>query len=57
MPQAKNDPDQGLEIREEVKERLKQSLAALERGDEGIPIEQVEMTHKEDIECRRLESG
>ena len=35
------DPDQGLEVKEDVKERLKHSLATLERGEEGIPIGQV----------------
>jgi len=35
------DPDQGLEIKDEVKERLKQSLTAEEHGERGIPIEQV----------------
>ena len=35
------DPDQGLEVKEEVKERLKRSLAAVECGEEGIPIGQV----------------
>ena len=35
------DPDQGLELREDIKERLKHSLAAVERGEEGIPIRQV----------------
>ena len=31
------DPDQGLELKEDVKERLRRSLAAVESGDEGIP--------------------
>lgn len=35
------DPDQGLELKEDVKERLRRSLAAVESGDEGIPIGQV----------------
>ncbi len=35
------DPDQGLELREEIKERLKESLAEMEHGEKGIPIEQV----------------
>ena len=35
------DPDYGLEIKEEIKERLKHSLAAVERGEEGISLEQV----------------
>ena len=35
------DPDQGLEVKEEVKERLRHSLAAVKRGEEGIPIAQV----------------
>jgi signal recognition particle GTPase len=35
------DPDLGLEVREEVKERLRSSLAARQRGEKGIPIEEV----------------
>ena len=35
------DPDQGLELREEVRERLKESLAALERREKYIPAQQV----------------
>jgi len=35
------DPDQGLELKEDIKERLKQSLSAVERGERGIPISQV----------------
>lgn len=35
------DPDEGLEFRDEVKARLRESLAAVERGEKGIPIEQV----------------
>ena len=35
------DPDQGMELSEDIKERLKQSLSAMERGERGIPISQV----------------
>ena len=35
------DPDEGLELRDEVKQRLLDSLAATERGEKGIPIAQV----------------
>ena len=35
------DPDRGLELKEDIKERLKQSLSAVERGERGIPISQV----------------
>jgi len=35
------DPDLGLELREEVKERLRRSLAAVQAGKEGIPIDEV----------------
>ena len=34
------DPDQGLELKDEVRDRLKQSLVVRDR-DRGIPIEQV----------------
>lgn len=35
------DPDEGLELKEEVKERLKRTMAALKRGEKGKPLEQV----------------
>ena len=35
------DPDWGMELREEVKERLKLSLKAAERGEGGILPEEV----------------
>lgn len=35
------DPDIGLELREEIKERLRSSLAVRQRGEKGIPIEEV----------------
>jgi len=39
MPQC--DPDQSLEIKEEVKDKLKQSIASVQHGEKGVPIEQV----------------
>ena len=41
LQEVLGDPDQGLELKEDVKERLRRSLAAVESGDEGIPIGQV----------------
>ncbi len=35
------DPDQGLKLREDVRDRLKHSLAAMEHGEEGIPVSKV----------------
>ncbi len=35
------DPDLGLELREEIKERLRSSLAAMQGGEKGTPIDQV----------------
>ena len=35
------DPDHGLELREEIKEKLRRSLAAMQGGEQGIPIDQV----------------
>lgn len=35
------DPDLGLELREEIKERLRSSLAAMQGGEKGPPIDQV----------------
>jgi hypothetical protein len=35
------DPDAGLELREEIKERLRGSLAARQRGEKGIPVDEV----------------
>lgn len=34
------DPDQELEPREEIQERLKRSLERLKRGERGIPAEE-----------------
>lgn len=41
LEEITNDPDLGLELREEIKERLRSSLAAVQGGEKGIPIEQV----------------
>lgn len=35
------DPDQGLELREEFKQRLRRSLEAEKQGVPGIPAEEV----------------
>jgi hypothetical protein len=35
------DPDLGLELREEIKERLRSSLAAKHGGEKGIPVDEV----------------
>jgi len=35
------DPDAGLELREEIKERLRKSLAARQAGEKGIPMDEV----------------
>ena len=35
------DPDEGLELREEVKARLKRSLARERKGVRGVPIAEV----------------
>ncbi|MGQ9627049.1 MAG: hypothetical protein ACUVV0_09135 [Anaerolineae bacterium] len=34
------DPDWGLELREEIQERLKRSFTAEEQGERGIPAEE-----------------
>ena len=34
------DPDQGLELREEIQERLRHSLERVEKGERGIPAEE-----------------
>ncbi|MFO7773069.1 MAG: hypothetical protein R6V59_03910 [Dehalococcoidia bacterium] len=41
LEEVLGDPDEGLELREEVKERLRSSLAAREAGERGIPMDQV----------------
>jgi len=46
VPRTTHDPDEGLELRPEVKERLKQSLADMEHGEQGIPLEQIEIMLK-----------
>jgi hypothetical protein len=35
------DPDEGLELREEIKARLRRSLEAEQSGVEGIPAQEV----------------
>lgn len=35
------DPDRGLGLKENIEQRLRDSLAAFERGERGIPLEQV----------------
>ncbi len=35
------DPDEGLELREEIKDRLRRSLEAKRRGAKGIPAQEV----------------
>ena len=35
------DPDAGLELRDEVKQRLRSSAAARQRGERGIPMDEV----------------
>ena len=42
LSQFLGDPDSGLELKEEVKERLRKSLKAQREGEEGIPLEEVE---------------
>ena len=34
------DPDQGLELREGIQERLKHSLKRVQKGERGIPAEE-----------------
>lgn len=34
------DPDQGLELRQQVQERLELSLERIQRGEQGIPAEE-----------------
>lgn len=41
LQELMGDPDAGLELREEVKERLRRSLAAEKRGQKHIPMEEV----------------
>jgi signal recognition particle GTPase len=35
------DPDLGLELREEIKERLRKSAADRQAGEKGIPVDEV----------------
>jgi hypothetical protein len=41
LQELMGDPDAGLELREEVKERLRRSLAAEKRGQKHISMEEV----------------
>ncbi|MDE3090027.1 MAG: hypothetical protein KGJ80_11655 [Chloroflexota bacterium] len=35
------DPDEGLELKPSVKAKLRRSLAAIQRGERGLPAKQV----------------
>ncbi len=35
------DPDQGMELKEEVKDMLRKSLVATQHGERGIPAQEV----------------
>ena len=35
------DPDRGLELTDEAKCKIEESLAALKRGEKGIPLEEL----------------
>ena len=35
------DPDEGLELTDEAKAKIEESLAALERGEKTVPLEKV----------------
>ena len=39
--EALHDPDEGLDLREEVEVRLRQSIVTVEAGGETIPVQQV----------------
>ncbi|MBM4046787.1 MAG: hypothetical protein FJ279_16900 [Planctomycetes bacterium] len=41
MLELLSDPDEGLELKPHIKARLRRSLAAMRRGERGIPAEQV----------------
>ncbi len=41
LQEVLGDPDLGLQLKEEVRKRLRQSLSAMERGEKGTPVEQV----------------
>ena len=41
MAEMLSDPDEGLELREEIKARLQRSLAAERGGARGIPAQEV----------------
>jgi hypothetical protein len=40
LKEIMGDPDWGLELRPEMAERLRKSLAAYEQGEKGIPLEE-----------------
>ncbi|MBI2303261.1 MAG: hypothetical protein HYU86_00745 [Chloroflexi bacterium] len=41
LSEIMGDPDWGLELKEDVKERLRQSQSALAKGRKGIPAQEV----------------
>ena len=41
LKQLLGDPDEGLELREDVKARLQHSLEASDRGERGVSLQEV----------------
>jgi hypothetical protein len=41
MEEILGDPDEGLELTDEAKIKIEESLAAYKRGDKGTPLEKV----------------
>ncbi|MBN2075468.1 MAG: hypothetical protein JW762_07950 [Dehalococcoidales bacterium] len=41
MEEILGDPDEGLELTDEAKVKIEESLAALKRGEKQIPLEKV----------------
>ncbi|MFC1946807.1 hypothetical protein ACFLXY_02675 [Chloroflexota bacterium] len=41
MEEILGDPDEGLELTDEAKAKIEESMAALKRGEKGIPLEKV----------------
>ncbi|MDP3879353.1 MAG: hypothetical protein Q8Q07_03485 [Dehalococcoidales bacterium] len=41
LAEIMGDPDRGLELTDEARRRIEESLSALKRGEKGIPLEEL----------------
>jgi hypothetical protein len=41
LAEIMGDVDAGFELKDEVKEKLRRSIAAMQRGEKGIPVDKI----------------